>query len=247
MAIKKLIIDSTDYISDLCEIMTVQKTDKSPYSSPLLSRNDKTSHGCANIVNSLIHEPVEYAHAYTGVYNTLFSPLRYKEIKFGEIGVNKNHSIRGWREYFPKAEIHGFEWLQQFINSAKNENLENVHYHFTNVEKNEEINKSFKIAKGDKEKFDIIIEDSCHHLQTQANVVETVHKYLKPGGMLIVEDIFPQIMKMNDDHGDYVEEVFETMITPFLKNYSDVTWISPKHKYAYSGLYGEIRMLLLIK
>ena len=37
--------------------------------------------------------------------------------------------------------------------------------------------------------FDIIIDDSTHVIQHQNNIINTVFKYLKPGGMLIIEDI----------------------------------------------------------
>ena len=97
-------------------------------------------------------------------------------------------------------------------------------------------------------KFDIIIEDSCHLLETQVNVIETVHSYLNPGGMLIIEDIFPLIKnKDNRGHGDYVEEELSEAIEPFKKYYSDILFIGPQHKYKYTGLYGETRMLILYK
>ena len=38
--------------------------------------------------------------------------------------------------------------------------------------------------------FDIIIDDSTHNIEHQNNIINTVSKYLKPGGMLIIEDIY---------------------------------------------------------
>ena len=60
--INKLIIDSTDTISDLCQIMAQNKSDKSPLLTPLLSRADSESHGAASIVDSLVPTPLDYAH-----------------------------------------------------------------------------------------------------------------------------------------------------------------------------------------
>ena len=109
LPINKLTIETTESITELCHIMASHRTDKSPLVSPLLSRDDKNSHGALSIVDNIVDKPCEYAHGYTGVYNFLFQSLRHKNIKFGEIGVHYNHSIRGWREWFSKAEIHGFE------------------------------------------------------------------------------------------------------------------------------------------
>lgn len=243
--INKLTIDSTGTVSDLCQIMAHNRSDKSPLVTPLLSRTDPNSHGAASIIDNLTPTPLEYAHGYTGVYDFLFSPFRDKEIKFGEIGVQYNHSIRGWREYFPKAEIHGFEWVNSFLESARNDNLDNVYYHWTDVYQTPEIHKAFQEAGG---KFDIIIEDSCHHLETQINCVEVLHEYLNPGGILVIEDIFPLIKnKEGRGHGDYVEEELASAIEPFIENYSNVTFVSPKHKYEYNGLYGEVKLLILYK
>ena len=248
--INRITIDTSECVTELCKIMGEQGTDKSPLVSPLLG-NSTSLDGIIDreyIQPGYPYKIVEYAHAYMGIYDFLFSSLRNKKIKFGEIGVHYNHSIRGWKEYFPKAEIHGFEWMQEFIDSAKNENLKNVYYHWTNVYQKEEINKSFEQANGNKEKFDIIIEDSCHFLSTQLNVAETVHKYLKPGGILVIEDIYPQIGEFGTDKwDDYLPEILDQHFQSVQKYYSNMVLVTPSHKYKYTGQYGEVRMLVLHK
>jgi hypothetical protein len=241
--INKLIIETTESATELCHIMASYKTDKSPLVSPLLGRlpNDNRNF----MVDDYSYSSAEYAHAYTGVYSFLFSPFRNKKIKFGEIGVHFNHSIRGWRQWFSDAEIHGFEWMEQFIKNAQAENLPNVHYHYINVYDKDSIDKAMTEAGGG---FDIIVEDSCHLIETQVNVVESAHKYLNPGGILIIEDIYP-LIKTKDDrgHGDYLEEEFSEAIEPFKKYYSNIVFVSAQHKYKYTGLYGDVRMLVLYK
>ena len=37
--------------------------------------------------------------------------------------------------------------------------------------------------------FDIIIDDSTHTIESQNNIIRTCSKYLKSGGILIIEDI----------------------------------------------------------
>ena len=240
---KKLTIETTESTSELCHIMASHRTDKSPLVSPLLGRiNDDNRHF---MIDDYYYPSAEYAHAYTGVYDFLFSPFRHKKIKLGEIGVHYNHSIRGWREWFSKAEIHGFEWVQEFISSAESEGIPNTYYHYTNVYEKDIIAKSMAEAGGE---FDIIIEDSCHFLETQINVIESVHPYLKQGGILIIEDIYP-IIKNKDGrgHGDYLEEEIQEAIEPFKQYYSNIVLVSSQHKYKYTGLYGDVRMLVLYK
>ena len=82
--INKINIETTNSITELCLIMARNGTDKSPLVSPLLSRNDKNSHGALSIIDNIVDKPCEYAHGYTGIYNFLFQPFRHKEIKFGE-------------------------------------------------------------------------------------------------------------------------------------------------------------------
>jgi hypothetical protein len=240
--INKLVIETTQSTTELCHIMAHHSTDKSPLVSPLLGylNSDDT----VSNVDNYKYPLRAFAHAYTGVYDFLFSPFRNKQIKFAEIGVHYNHSIRGWRDWFPNAEIHGFEWVRDFIVNAQAENLPNVYYHYVNVYDKNSINTSMSEAGGG---FDIIIEDSCHLLETQVNVVETIHPYLNPGGILVIEDIYPIIKNRDKGHGDYMEEEFSEAIEPFKQYYSNIVFVDAKHNYKYTGLNGNLKMLVLYK
>ena len=47
---------------------------------------------------------------YTSFFTLLFSSLRDKKINIAEIGIEKNSSIKLWREYFKRASIYEFEF-----------------------------------------------------------------------------------------------------------------------------------------
>ena len=47
---------------------------------------------------------------YTSFFTILFSSFRDKKINVAEIGIEKNGSIKLWREYFKKAVIYAFEF-----------------------------------------------------------------------------------------------------------------------------------------
>lgn len=167
--------------TDLCHIGCKYGTDKSPliYKCPY------------NISGNYS------GHAYTPLYNTLFSPLRYKKINFGEIGIYKNYSMKMWREYFPNANLYGWDCHpseaeesrykgMDFIEEAKKDNLYNTVYDYMNVRDEDSIINSLEKSNI---KFDILIDDSDHQFWSQVRIIRNSYKFLNPGGMLIIEDV----------------------------------------------------------
>ena len=164
MKINKLIIDSSDSITDLCRLGTTYPTDKSPYNT-----------------NDLLHK-----HPYTAIYDLLFSSIRWKNIKIAEIGIFENNSIKCWRKYFVNAHIFGFESYLNFITNAINDNLINTKYIQTDVKDLENFDRDLSLFSN----YDIIIDDSTHEFNDQINIINISWKYLNPGGTLIIEDVF---------------------------------------------------------
>lgn len=48
-------------------------------------------------------------HNYTSVLEPYFEPLRYKPIKFLELGVLAGQSLKTWHDYFPRGVIYGVD------------------------------------------------------------------------------------------------------------------------------------------
>jgi hypothetical protein len=82
----RVIIDSTLANTNLCNLGKKYGTNKSPF----------------NLKGHRI--------GYTTLYTLLFSQIKNKKINFAEIGIEKNSSIKIWREYFPHANIYAFEY-----------------------------------------------------------------------------------------------------------------------------------------
>ena len=82
--IKKLIIDTSYYHTDMCELSLKLTTDRSPY----------------NVYGHMGHR-----HAYTGIYDYLFKNFRYENLNICEIGVLYNEGIKLFREYFINSKI----------------------------------------------------------------------------------------------------------------------------------------------
>ena len=164
---RTLYIDSTFCPSELCKIGSEMNTDKSPYA-----------------FNSVC---CQHRKGYTSVYQMLFSQYKNKVINFAEIGIEAGASLLTWNKFFSEnCNIFAFEFDRNKIQNSKNLNLKNVNLIHTDVGNLEYLDSSFKDTNVI---FDIIIDDSTHNIRDQNNIIRTVSKYIKSGGMLIIEDI----------------------------------------------------------
>jgi len=164
---KTIYIDSTNCLTELCTIGSEMNTDKSPFA-----------------LNSVC---CKHRKGYTAVYQMLFAQYQNKELNFAEIGIETGASILTWNKFFSdKCNIFGFEYDNNKIQNIKNLNLNNVNILHTDVTNIEYLDLTFKNTNV---LFDIIIDDSDHVIESQNNIISTVSKYLKSGGILIIEDI----------------------------------------------------------
>jgi len=207
MKLNSITIDSSESITDLCKLGIKYPTDKSPYNE-----------------DSSLHK-----HAYTAIYDLLFSHIRYHNIKLAEIGILNNNSMKCWREYFPYAKLYGYEWNEEFLKKAIADNLPDTQYRKMNVK---DI-KSITIGVMG-EIFDIIIDDSTHEFSDQINIINNVYECLPRGGILVIEDIF-----INAKEEQYEKEI--------LSHYSSGTFITANHKLKHSPGWDNDKLLVLFR
>ena len=206
----KIFFDSTLINSKLCKLGQKHPCDKSP-------------------INTKFHR-----HAYTGVYNILFSTFINKKINFAEIGIWKNESIKMWRDYFKKANIYGFEYYDHLIKKAKSDKLKKVSIKKINVKNEKNILENFKKINV---KFDVIIDDSTHLFNDQIRIIYNVHRFLKSGGYLIIEDI----------EKDNLEENYFKSLKKIRKYFEEIVFVDTNHINKYSAKYKNDKLLILIK
>lgn len=217
MKINSITIDSSESVTDLCKLGTKYPTDKSPYNT----QNKVTKHGSG------------HRHPYTAVYDFIFSNVRYKPINIVEIGVLDNMSMQCWREYFPNANLYGFDYNQNYINEGKNLNLYNTIYDYIDIKNIASIENTLsKYAK-----YDIIIDDSTHQFNDQINLCNIAHKYLNPGGILIIEDIFRNTL----------EDEYAKKIVNIAEYYSSITFVMTEHKMKFSPNWDNDKLLILYR
>lgn len=217
MKINSITIDSSKSMTDLCKLGIKYPTDKSPYNT----QSAITKHGSG------------HRHPYTAVYDFIFSPIRYNNINIAEIGVLDNMSMLCWREYFPNATLVGFDINQSFLDNGKSLNLSNTTYDFMNVK---DI-LSIKSGLSKYAKYDIIIEDTTHQIDDQIRVCSIAHNYLKPGGILIIEDIFKNLS----------EDTYFEKLSNVIQYYSLITFVITEHDLKFSPNWDNDKLLILYR
>ncbi len=209
MQINRLSIDSTHSNTDLCKLAVTYPTDKCPYHT-----------------SSSLHR-----HAYTSVYNLIFSHIRYDELVIGEVGILDNNSMLCWRDYFPNATLFGYEYHQNKLDKALNDKVDKAFYIHVDITSEQSLKDVFSEANF----FDIIIEDSTHVFEDQIRFLNIAYKCVKPGGTIVIEDIF-----IKEDENRYMEAI------DHLKEYfSSATFVLANHDLKFSPGWDNDKLLIL--
>lgn len=190
--INRLVVDSTKSRTDLCSAAASFGTDKSPYSS------------------------THHRHAYTAVYDLLFSSKRWDVLTIGEVGILDNMSMHVWRNYFPQAKLYGFEFFDEKLSTARSHNLPLTQYAKIDVSDKKSLFNAFNDVG---EKFDILIDDSTHLFEHQVNFLHAAVDFVKPGGTIIVEDVFR----------GWDEKFYADALESILPLFSSVTFVETNH------------------
>jgi predicted O-methyltransferase YrrM len=208
-------IDYKSNTSELCKIGQKYDTDKSS------QRN--------NVTNS------RHCHPYTLFYESLFRSRKNENLKIAELGILEGSSLLMWKEYFTNSEIYGFEYNDNLINNFKRQfNNERITLKNINVTDAESIIRAFNELDI---MYDIIIDDTTHQFEDQIRVIENTYQYLKPGGILIIEDVFKSY-----NENDYINR-----LSPILHNFQDYYFIELDHVNRNSTGWNNDKLFILIK
>lgn len=120
-------------------------------------------------------------HNYLEIYEKYFSKYRNSLENFLEIGLWKGESIRMWREYFTTGNLVGADILD-----LSNIQLPNTQIHVCDQSSRDDLE---NLVLKTYNKFDIIIDDGGHMMHQQQITLATLFKYVKPGGVFVIEDL----------------------------------------------------------
>ena len=210
-----IVIDSTHCISQLCLICGQIGSDKS------VLRTGKDGH----------------RHPYSVPYTLLLETLRNKPIKFLELGVYRGLSLCCWREYFPKANLYGYDIDEdslQRIPKLPKTTIRNV-----DVSKKTSLVEALTLDTADGELFDVILDDADHNVGSQILLIQNALPFLKSGGLLIIEDILRG--QAETDHESAIRYAIENDLISFY------TFIICDHKERYSPGWDNDKVLVMVR
>ncbi len=162
--IQELTINTTGTFTELCRLAARYQTDKSTY-------------------NLFTHR-----HPYTPVYSMFLGAIKALDNpKVAEIGILNGASIRMWRDYFKNPEIYAFDINERLLEQISREGIARV----GRIDSGDPA--QIADAFGAMPPLDLILEDASHRLEHQVTAIRELVKYLKVGGLLIVEDIFRSV------------------------------------------------------
>lgn len=121
------------------------------------------------------------SHNYCVKYEKYLPFKRTEQLKVLEIGVLNGESLRMWADYFIVSEIIGID-----IDKKCKEYEEGR----IKVEIGSQVDENFLNEVGEKyQMFDMILDDGSHVNDHIIFSFEKLFKYVKPGGVYIVEDV----------------------------------------------------------
>lgn len=121
-------------------------------------------------------------HEYTPVYSDLFAHKRSLVTRVLEVGVNAGSSLRMWEEYFPNAEIIGFDVRREVLFHSGR-----IRCYYCDQGDPKSIQQALSAAGPGL--FDLIIDDGSHELAHQIVTMKELVPYLNVGGLYVCEDM----------------------------------------------------------
>ena len=128
----------------------------------------------------------ETEHQYfTEVYESLFSLYREAPVRFLELGLWGGGCLHLWHEFFHHLEkqIVGIDIRPIQPNIANDQDI----FFYQADQSNEKLMTKISMDHGP---WDIIMDDASHRGHETMASIFSLWKFLKPGGIYVVEDIF---------------------------------------------------------
>lgn len=175
--------------------------------------------------------------SFTGLYTLILSNIRNKKINFAEIGVEKNSSIKMWRDFFPKAKIFAFDNDNKKLVLAKKKKVYQTYYNKMDVKNSKDIKANLGKIKG---KIDVLLDDSTHEFEDQIRIIKNSYKFLKKDGIIIIEDIH----RYKKSHKE--ENYFKELKT-IKKHFFEIIFLESYNTNNFTANWHNEKILLLVK
>ena len=124
-------------------------------------------------------------HSYLPLYQDLLEPIQNSAKNILEIGVASGGSIRMWYDFFINANIFGCD----IVDYVTNKNFKDNSRVFLNLKSNAYSNFFVKKFIDRNIKFDFLLDDGPHTLESQIIFIQLYSQLLSDKGILIIEDV----------------------------------------------------------
>jgi cephalosporin hydroxylase len=124
-------------------------------------------------------------HSYLQTYQNLFANMKNTATSIAEIGIDKGGSIKLWKDFFNFAQIYAIDImpLSKVWHEIQKEKRINL-YTSADAYSPDFVTKNFKNIK-----FDILVDDGPHTLESMIAFIELYLPLLKEKGILVIEDV----------------------------------------------------------
>lgn len=130
-----------------------------------------------------------FYHNYCKFYDKILSSMKESCKNMLEVGISDGASILMWRDYFKNATIYGIDIEEKYLINNQERIVSGLGDQ-SNVETLTKLVESWKTPE-----FDFIIDDGSHIVSHQQNTINTLWKYVKKGGIYIIEDLHTNIVE----------------------------------------------------
>jgi hypothetical protein len=124
-----------------------------------------------------------WRHKYTEVYYDIFKDRVDKVRGVFEFGVKLGASLRMWRDFFPKAQVFGFDKKEYTLITE-----ERITCFLGNQNNENDIEKSGKKASSIAP-LDLIVDDGSHKWESQLFTAQKMLPFLAKKGIYVIEDV----------------------------------------------------------
>ncbi len=147
-------------------------------------------------------------HNYTKEYYNLFNNRRFDVKTVFELGIGTTNmrmqssmgasgvpgaSLRGWREFFPNAAIHGADMDRNVL--IREERIET---HYVDSTSELSVMSLWESPSLIPLKFDIMVDDCIHRAYSNFNFLINSYHKLNVGGVYIIEDVLTKEENLNE-------------------------------------------------
>ena len=126
-------------------------------------------------------------HNFTPIYERFLFDKRESVKKILEVGVYHGSSIQMWEHYFPNAKILGLDITSVYFNERTFG--DRVTLAVCNATDNNQLTATLAQNSFETGTIDFVIEDGSHRVSEQVKTIGLAWKYVKPGGIYILEDM----------------------------------------------------------